>query len=258
MKKAAIIVPCFNESRRLQPRDFETYTHENEQVCFIFVNDGSTDNTGQIVEELCRLLPGRALCIHLETNRGKATAVRAGVLKAMEMDFEYIGYWDADLSTPLSAIGSLCGVLDDPRVSIVMGSRVKLLGRKIERRMLRHYFGRGFATLASMLLGLPVYDTQCGAKLFKNSPELARAFSRPFLVKWTFDVELLARFKLIRDSYGGSSIEASIVEYPLEEWTHMPGSKIKIRDVFSVALELLILLLVLYIPGVSRLYREQF
>lgn len=258
MKKTAIIVPCFNESQRLQSRNFTNYAHENEQVCFIFVNDGSTDNTRQIIEDLCRLSPRQAQCIHLKKNRGKATAVRTGVLKAMEMGFEYIGYWDADLSTPLNTIDSLCRVLDDPRVSVVMGSRVKLLGRKIERRIFRHYFGRVFATLASILLGLPVYDTQCGAKLFKNSPELAKVFSRPPLVKWTFDVELLARLKIIKEKYGRSSIEESTVEYPLEEWTHKPGSKIKIRDVFSVALELLILCLVLYMPGVSHLYREQF
>ena len=258
MKKTAIIIPCYNEAHRLKSWEYIKYAQANKEVYFVFVNDGSTDETQSIIDEIWNANPVQIQCVKLKKNCGKAMAIYQGVLKAMEMDFENIGYWDADLSTPLTSINRLCRVLDNPRVTIVMGSRVKLLGRKIERMMLRHYLGRVFATLASMLLELPVYDTQCGAKIFKNNFELKKAFSRPFSVRWTFDVELLARFKIIKKNYQKPLIEASAVEYPLEEWTHSPGSKIKIRNLFSISLEFFKLALLLHAPGISHGYGKQF
>ncbi len=238
MQKTAIIVPCYNEAKRLCMKDFTDYTKANKSVSFILVNDGSTDSTREKVDELCQYVPSQIYCVHLSENSGKAEAVRQGFLIAMAMDFENIGYWDADLSTPLSAISKFCQLLNCNNILIVMGARVKLLGRKIERQLLRHYLGRIFATFASFVLGIPVYDTQCGAKLFKNSSELKMVFSQPFTVKWIFDVEILARFITITDKRVGCMVEESIVEYPLETWTHMPGSKIKIRDFFIAPIEL--------------------
>src|SRR5262249_59105570 len=106
-----------------------------------------------------------------------------------------------------------------------LGSRVKLLGRTIDRRIGRHYRGRIFATLASLVLDLPVYDTQCGAKLFRTSAILAAALSRPFRSRWSFDVELLQRLVL---GFGGVPALAvrEIVEEPLAVWRDVPGSKL--------------------------------
>ena len=103
-------------------------------------------------------------------------------------------YWDADLSTPLRAIQDFVDVLDrNPACDVLLGSRVKLIGRATTRRAIRHYPGRVFATAVSLTLRLPVYDTQCSAKLFRATPEIIGLFAEPLVSRWTFDVELLVR-----------------------------------------------------------------
>ena len=258
MQKTAIIVPCYNESQRLKVNEFLTYLERNNGVSFIFVNDGSIDNTLEILNQICHAAPDQALCINLAENGGKAEAVRQGFLKAFELGFEKIGYWDADLSTPLYLVNRLSELLENDKIIIVMGSRVRLLGYNIKRLAIRHYLGRIFATFASMVLGLPVYDTQCGAKLFKNSSELRMVFAYPFLVRWIFDVEILARYKIIIKMKDAKALENSALEYPLDEWTDIRGSKLKFIDFFKASLELAKIYCVLNFPIIKKKYMEKF
>jgi glycosyltransferase involved in cell wall biosynthesis len=252
MQKTAVIVPCHNEGKRLDANKFIKLAAENKLVNFIFVNDGSSDNTLEIIKYICEFDPNQMYCINLTRNCGKAEAVRQGFLRALEMDFFNIGYWDADLATPLEAISNLCSQLDRPGIMMVMGSRVKLLGRRIERHRLRHYVGRAFATCASLVLSLPVYDTQCGAKIFKSTKELKMVFCERFRVNWVFDVEIIARFLMIERVGGRFCLEEAAVEYPLEEWTDVPGSKLKISDFFLAAWQLLKIFLFLHAPGIKQ------
>jgi len=249
LPKAAIIVPCFNEKSRLKTWEFSDFSRKNQDIHFLFVDDGSTDGTGEMLDALCRDHPHRMEWVRLGKNSGKAEAVRAGFLKAFEGDFRDIGYWDADLATPLHVIPRFREFLENPGIRIVMGSRVRLLGRKIQRKAMRHYLGRIFATGASMILGLPVYDTQCGAKLFRNTKELRIVFSRPFRVKWTFDVEILARFQMIERWIGTSPVVEACVEVPLEEWLDIPGSKIRATDFLRGAMDLSRIFVFLRLPG---------
>jgi hypothetical protein len=77
---------------------------------------------------------------------------------------------------------------------------------------------------------MPIYDTQCGAKLFRVGPPLERALAEPFVSGWVFDVELLRRLQVARADLGLSTVEASTVEYPLHDWKDVQGSKVKPTD----------------------------
>ncbi|MFH0994568.1 MAG: glycosyltransferase [Pseudomonadota bacterium] len=244
MVSTAIVFPCYNEAKRFDTKAFEVFLAETKDMDFIFVDDGSTDNTLEQIRFLM-LRHQRVDCIRLETNKGKAEAVRQGVLKAVKQGHEIIGYWDADLSTPLEMIDRMRKKLNGD-VSLVLGARIKLLGYDIRQLALRHYFGRVYATLASSLvLQLPIYDTQCGAKIFKNSDEIRKAFIKPWTVNWSFDVELLGRLEIIKKAHNLPPLSQTAVEYPLERWIHREESKVKPVDFFKGILELLKLYILL-------------
>lgn len=211
-----LIVPCYNEEARLDLGRFEA----GPAHCrFLFVNDGSTDRTADLIRSR---LNRWIFLLDLPRNRGKAEAVRAGMLHAVRTsplnEADWIGYWDADLATPLSEVEGFLRFyrfLEEP-VDSIWGSRVYRLGSSIRRNYLRHLAGRLVATAASFLLGLPSYDSQCGAKLFRR--EIVEAgFAAPFVSRWLFDMELLLRLK-----------DYSIVEYPLRRWIDVPGHRFRI------------------------------
>lgn len=247
MDNTLIIVPCYNERNRLKTYEFNSFLKRNSHVSFIFVNDGSTDNTNELIETIKNVNPKRVEYLAFTQNRGKAEAVRNGVLRAIEDGARNIGYWDADLSTPLEFIDRMVERINED-ITFVLGSRVKMLGCQIERLPLRHYAGRLFATLASVIIDLPIYDTQCGAKIFRNNLEIQKAFSHPFTVNWSFDVELIARLRIIKRALGLRPLQESAKEYPLERWIHYEGSKVRAVDLLIGIKELLSLKVAIQSP----------
>jgi dolichyl-phosphate beta-glucosyltransferase len=236
---AIIVIPCYNEAQRLQVHKFQEFVGAGHPQRFLFVNDGSTDSTLTVLKTFHGDDPQHYDICDLLRNIGKAEAVRTGVLLAFDAGPDYIGYWDADLATPLEAIPAFCALLDSrPDLEMVFGARVRLLGRAIERSALRHYLGRVFATAASVVLGLGIYDTQCGAKLFRASAAMRSLFQEPFLTRWLFDVELLARLIQARRGTLLPQAEDIIYEFPLHEWQDVAGSKVKARDFVKAFFEL--------------------
>jgi len=248
MRKTRIIVPCYNESERLDSTAFLRALDNEANLSFLFVDDGSTDETFNVLESINEMNPAQVEILRLGKNSGKAEAVRRGMLSSLEGTFDNVGYWDADLATPLTEIEGFCRVLDSSDVEIVIGSRVCLLGRKIERKAMRHIVGRVFATCASLLLKIPVYDTQCGAKIFKNTASLARVFGKPFKVTWTFDVEMFARFSIVKKE-SPLATSSGWVELPLTEWVDVKGSKVKPKDFIMGGLEYCLLFYYLRTPA---------
>lgn len=225
--RTLLVIPCYNEAARLDTDAYLAFAEVEPELGYLFVDDGSTDDTAAVITKLVARLPGRASLVQLPFNMGKAEAVRHGMLAGLHAEPSYLGFWDADLSAPLHELSDFIDALEvDPACLIVLGARVRLLGRTVDRRSWRHYPGRFFATAASASLGVPIYDVLCGAKLLRVGPTTDRLFAAPFLSRWAFDVELLARFFQL---YGPDAV-AHIVELPLQQWCHREGSKVRAID----------------------------
>jgi glycosyltransferase involved in cell wall biosynthesis len=234
MTRITIVVPCFNEALRLPARRLLDFAASQPRVTLLLVNDGSTDDTAGVLDRLAQRRPARISVLNLARNSGKAEAVRQGLLAAAASGDDYLGYWDADLATPLDDVLRFADVLDRRLdVQLVAGVRLPLLGRRVERRPLRRLLGRLFASAAGAVLGQPVCDTQCGAKLLRWGPAMDQIIREPFLSRWIFDVELMARLQATC-----GELERSVYELPVETWRDVGGSKVRPRDFLRAAREL--------------------
>ncbi len=229
-----ICVPCYNESQRLNKAAFLSFVEEYPDIAFLFVNDGSKDNTLDVLNELASQHQNLYV-LNLEQNGGKAEAVRQGMLYACQaFQSEYIGFWDADLATPLNEIPNFISTIQSLNLDAVTGLRLMRLGAQVKRKNTRHILGRLFASVASRILRIHVYDTQCGAKLYKAKlvPDL---FNEKFTTRWIFDVELLARYV---QRNGRETAETRIYEYPVFTWEDVQGSQVKSKDFIKAPMEL--------------------
>ena len=229
--KVTIIIPFYNEVKRLNYEGFIEIFNSFSQYNFLLVDDGSTDKTIAVLEEFQSKFSSIKV-LKLDKNVGKAEAIRSAVLSLSDTDF--ISYYDADLATPFSELDMLIQFsIQNPNYKMVMGARIKLIGNGVKRSLKRHYFGRIFATIVSQfVLKVPVYDTQCGAKVIDY--EIAKQiFEQPFVSKWLFDVELLKRLQKTHD------LSEVVKEIPLEKWEEIGNSKIKFSDFLILPFQLL-------------------
>jgi dolichyl-phosphate beta-glucosyltransferase len=241
-RKSWLVVPCYNEANRLPAAEFRSLLMRRPDLTLVFVDDGSTDTTAEVIENL-RAAEERRVVVHrLERNSGKGEAVRRGLGLGIAHGATLLGFADADLSTPVDEIVRMLERMETSDAAALLGARVRLLGRNIHRRAHRHYLGRVFATAASFALGVPIYDTQCGAKLFRRTDALEQAVKSPFRSRWIFDVELLERLLSASHSGGAPLKLHEIEELPLHEWRDVAGSKLRARAMVASGLQLIGLL----------------
>ena len=235
-----LVVPCFNEARRLPVEEFARFVEAQPQVRICFVDDGSGDGTRAALERLCARRPQSMELVALPENMGKAEAVRAGVLRVLDGANgrgrgRFVGFWDADLATPLETCLRFLDVLEsDERIGCVFGSRAPRLGARVERKPLRHVVGRAAAFVIRCYLGAAVFDTQCGAKIFRRG-EAAELFAEPFVSRWLFDVEIFKRMMLLHSK---EQMAVRAREVPLSKWRDVAGSKLKLRHGAKIIAEL--------------------
>jgi dolichyl-phosphate beta-glucosyltransferase len=235
----ALIVPCYNEAARLDADAWVHFVTTHPGARLVLVDDGSLDGTGDLLERIRAAAPDAVTTIRLGTNRGKAEAVRAGIVAAIAENPAIVGFFDADLSTPLRAVDDFLAVLRlRPEVEFVLGSRVLLMGRDVKRRAWRHYLGRVFATAVSLVLDLPVYDTQCGAKMLRLNAATGTLFAKPFRSRWIFDVELIARYLRLPVAAGEPARRDRLYELVLPAWHDKPGSKLRWYDFLRAMVDL--------------------
>lgn len=236
-EQIGVVIPCYNEYKRLDVSRFTAFLETHAQITICFVNDGSSDDTITVLNQLKRKFQSQVMVLDNAQNMGKAESVRKGLNHFIQgpVKFEMIGFLDADLSTSLEQFYKLCIFLREHSLKAVFGSRIKRLGSIIQRSPARHYIGRVFATLIGKITKLPIYDSQCGAKVFEAS-YLPQILLEPFRTKWLFDVELILRMMNV---LGPSTMTDKVYEYPLDRWIEVGDSKISSTQFARIPLELL-------------------
>ena len=232
--RTCIVIPCYNEAERLKKEAFLAFLRQMPEADFCFVNDGSRDRSEEVLQGMKGYLPARIEVVSYADNRGKAEAVRQGMLHAASLGrYDAIAFADADLATPLDEVMRLAGIFYQKEESVlVMGSRIERMGIVIRRKLYRHFTGRMFAGVVACLFRLNAYDTQCGAKVF--SPTIVpEAFGVPFLSHWLFDIEILLRIR-----NGHADYNRIINEIPLDVWIEQGESKIRFPHLLKMPFQL--------------------
>lgn len=222
-----VVIPCYNEEKRLLSSEFQAFAHKNLGYHLCFVNDGSTDNTLAVLNTLKQTNPNNISVYNCKKNGGKAEAVRQGIQHLVkDQQFDYIGFLDADLSTNFGDFDDLVKTIENSDFKIVSGSRIARMGADIAKESARKIISKTINLIIQTILGMPFKDTQCGAKIMDR--EIAsKMFKEKFITKWLFDVEIFMR---MRKHYGKSKTKELICEQPLKRWIHVDGSKLSMKD----------------------------
>ena len=187
--KLSIVVPCYNEGKDIV-KNIETVKEylksKNIDHELILVDDGSTDNTAELIESI-----EGVTAFTYTPNKGKGYAVKYGIEHASG---DYTLFMDADLSTDLSAIEKVIELA--PKYDFIVGSR-HTTGSIIKKKQpaFRVFIGWCCRVLVKMLFHTKLKDTQCGFKAFKTDVA-KKIISKQLINKFAFDVEYVYITKL--------------------------------------------------------------
>ena len=223
--KLTLVVPCFNESKRWDEKYWRSLIVDLG-MNLIFVDDGSTDGTAEVITSSLRGLPHRLVV--LPVNVGKANAVRSGFLTIEDAESGPVGFLDADGAFPLQEVQRQWSEYQERNNDLNVdwsqwSSRVALAGRDIRRDARRHYLARVAVTYLSVAHKIRIYDPQSGMKIFSAPANLKVVCNNPFVTRWFLDMEILLRWRQMLGS------ELVIWEEPVEAWFDISGSKLSAR-----------------------------
>lgn len=230
-----VVIPCYNEEKRLKSEEFIDFIDRNSGYHLCFVNDGSTDNTIEVLQKLKKGREDYISIYNCARNGGKAEAVRQGLIYMANFDdLDYVGFLDADLSTDFQDFDDLVKTIETSQFQIVNGSRISRMGANITKESARKLISMTINLIITNILGMPFRDTQCGAKIMRKDL-IPVAFETPFLTKWLFDVEIFMRMK---GFFGKQKAQEMICEQPLKRWIHADGSKLSMNDSAKIGFQL--------------------
>ncbi|QNM86894.1 response regulator [Polaribacter pectinis] len=222
-----VVIPCYNEERRLLSKEFTDFIEKNSGYHLCFVNDGSKDKTLDVLNDLRKGREDFITVYDCEKNGGKAEAVRQGMLfMSKKEDLDYIGFLDADLSTDLTDFDDLVSTIENSDYKIVSGSRISRMGADITKESARKVISLTINFIIRKILKMDFKDTQCGAKIF-HKDVIKISFAKKFVTQWIFDVEIFRRITL---HFGLKKAKQMLCEQPLKRWIHADGSKLSMKD----------------------------
>jgi dolichyl-phosphate beta-glucosyltransferase len=213
----SLVVPCYNEERRLEPKLTVSlrYFRENVRAPFevVFVDDGSTDRTQEMLEDAkTRFAPLPVSVRAYQPNRGKGRAVKTGVLASRG---DKILVMDADFSIEIGEMFKFIAALDTADAAI--GTKKHLLTQTVKAQgPARRFLGRGFTKLTNLVLGIRFTDITCGLKGFRRQAG-RDVFGRQRIDRWSYDSETLFLLKRL----GYQSVEVPV------KWHHEEESKVQ-------------------------------
>lgn len=209
----SIVIPIYNEQDRLEEEIKGLFSYikgSKRKYEVIIVNDGSKDNTGQILKDLQKKYSFTTFS-HPK-NLGKGAAIATGIAKAKG---EFILFTDIDFSVPIDFVGKYMVAAEAG--DIVIGTRAKKESRVVVKQFwLREFLGEFFTFLSNLILWVGVSDFTCGFKLFSKRAA-DTIFPKQIIKRWAFDAESL----FIAKKY-----HFRIIEVPVE-WRDKEGSKVR-------------------------------
>ena len=234
-----LVIPIYNEEARL---DFDYFKEISDLsgIFILFVNDGSTDRSEELIECFVESITNCAY-ISLRQNQGKAEALRYGFNElSAKTNIKYMGFLDSDAAFSIDDINIITKLINsghsNSQASNIWwwSSRKKNSNNQIDRRLSRHLIGRLLSKIIQIGFDPLPYDTQSGFKLFQVTPEFISILEFPMRTKWFIDIELLMRLKKI------CGITLEIKEFELSKWDDISGSKISFKSIFLIIRELTI------------------
>lgn len=229
----SIVIPIFNEEKRIlnslsRVKFFFYKIKKKIKTEFIFVDDGSTDNSLLLLKKFLKKNFIKNKIILLKKNQGKGAALKAGVLNS---DYSWILTCDLDMSVPLNEVSKwIKKNYIKKNCELYFGSRnhnKSIINAKIYRKIL----GNIFKLIIKFFLRIKIRDTQCGFKLYKNKIA-KKIFNKLTLVGFEHDLEIVIIAR---------KLKKNIIELPVN-WTHKSNSKLNLFiDTFKMVYGIILL-----------------
>lgn len=233
------VIPCYNEASRFNITYFTELLRElnnfekDINIKFLFINDGSTDQTFAKLQTISHL--ENVMILTLETNLGKANAIRLGLIKAGSLNPNFVAYLDADgafsVASVIEGVNLYMHMGKNKEIDMMTFARIKLSGNHILRKKHRHIIGRFIAFLLNLNSEIKVYDSQSGFKILSSKFLDPKVIAKPFKTRWFIDWELIVRNK----------VPLHILEVPVMYWSDVANSKITVKNSLRVFREIIII-----------------